>query len=192
MKKRVPDRRDHVPVRDLENDTVVNVSRLLQEATGATRSFRLSLDWFALDTDLMARDIRGTLKLMRLADGLLLSGTISGIALIECVRCLEIYDQPFTAELEQEYRSFMDLAMHVGGAPEADDLIAEIGEIDEANEIDMAEPIRQFAILSLPMRPNCGDGCPGPDIEVEEGPEIDHRLAALATLLENPSDGGDG
>ena len=191
MKKRVPDRRDHVPIRDLENDTVVNVSRLLQEATGATRSFRLSLDWFALDTDLMARDVSGTLKLMRLADGLLLSGTISGIALIECVRCLEIYEQPFTAELEQEYRTMMDLAMQVGEDAEADDLIAEIGEIDEANEIDMAEPIRQFAILSLPMRPNCGDDCPGPDIEVEEGPEIDHRLAALATLLDDASDPGD-
>ena len=191
MKKRVPDRRDHVPIRDLENDTVVNVSRLLQEATGATRSFRLSLDWFALDTDLMARDIHGTLKLMRLADGLLLSGTISGIALIECVRCLEIYEQPFTTELEQEYRLLMDLAMQVGEDAEAEDLISELGEIDEANEIDTAEPIRQFAILSLPMRPNCGDDCPGPDIEVEEGPEIDHRLAALATLLDNASDTGD-
>jgi len=190
VKRRVPDRRDHVPVRDLENDTVVNVSRLLQETTGATRSFRLSLDWFALDVDLMARDITGTLKLMRLADGIMLVGEIRGTALIECVRCLEIYPQPFVAEVEQEYRLMMDLAMAVGGDEGEDDLVAEFGEIDEANEIDMAEPIRQFAILSLPMRPFCGDDCPGPDIEVEDGPEIDHRLAALAELLDDTGDVG--
>jgi uncharacterized protein len=188
VKKRVPDRRDDVPVRDLENDTVVNVARLLQEATGATRRFRLSLDWFALDTDLMARDISGSLKLMRLADGLLLSGSISGIALIECVRCLEIYEQPYSADLEQEYRSFLDLAMSVGPETEDGNLINEMGEIDEANEIDMAEPIRQFSILSLPMRPDCGDDCQGPDIEVEEESDVDHRLAVLASLLDDASD----
>jgi uncharacterized metal-binding protein YceD (DUF177 family) len=76
-------------------------------------------------------------------------------------------------------------------AADVDDLANEIGEIDEANEIDMAEPIRQFAILSLPMRPFCGDDCPGPDIEDEVGPEIDHRLAALAELLDDAGDVGD-
>lgn len=191
MKRRKPDRRDHVPVRDLENDTVVNVAQLLQETTGATRSFRLSLDWFALDTDLMARDVTGTLKLMRLADGVMLSGEIEGVALIECVRCLEIYEQPFAGEIEQEYRDMMDLAMAAVDEEEDDDLANEIGEIDDVNEIDMAEPIRQFAILALPMRPNCGDDCPGPDIEVDEASEIDHRLAPLAELLEDASDAGD-
>ncbi len=191
MKKRIPDRRDHVPVRDLENDTVVNVSRLLQETTGAKRDFRLSLEWFALDVDLMARDITGTLKLMRLADGIMLSGEVRGTALIECVRCLEIYPQPFIAEVEQEYRLMMDLAMAAGGDEGDADSADEVGEIDDANEIDMAEPIRQFAILSLPMRPDCGDDCPGPDIEEEDGPEIDHRLAALAELLDDAGDVGD-
>lgn len=191
MKRRKPDRRDHVPARDLENDTVVNVSRLLQETTGATRTYNLSLDWFALDTDLMARDISGTVKLMRLADGVMLSGKIQGIALIECVRCLEIYEQPFVAEIEQEYRSMMDLAMAAVDDDEDEDLANEIGEIDDANEIDMAEPIRQFAILALPMRPDCGDDCPGPDIEEEAEPDIDHRLAPLAALLDDASEPGD-
>lgn len=191
MKRRKPDRRDHVPVRDLENDTVVNVSRLLQETTGATRSYRISLDWFALDTDLMARDVTGTLTLMRLADGILLRGTISGAAFVECVRCLEIYEQPFEAELEQEYRSTFDVAMAtVDDDEDESDIVGEVGEIDEANEIDMAEPIRQFAILSLPMRPYCGEDCPGPDIELESGPEIDHRMAPLAELLDDSHDVG--
>jgi len=191
VKRRRPDRRDHVPVRDLENDTVVNVAQLLQETTGATRTFRVSLDWFALDTDLMARDVTGTFTLMRLVDGILLSGDVRGIALIECVRCLEIYEQPFVAEVEQEYRSMFDIAMAAVDEDDDEDLANEIGEIDEANEIDMAEPIRQFAILALPMRPDCGDDCPGPDFEQEAGPEIDHRLAPLAELLDDAGDVGD-
>ncbi|CAN5810494.1 hypothetical protein BH23CHL2_BH23CHL2_04970 [soil metagenome] len=191
MKRRIPDRRDHVPVGDLVNDTVVNVSRLLQETTGATRSYRISLDWFALDTDLMARDIAGTLTLMRLAEGIMLSGSIGGIALVECVRCLEIYEQPFETEVEQEYRSIFDVAMLTVSDEEESDFVHEIGEIDEANELDMAEPIRQFAILSLPMCPNCGEDCPGPDIELESASEIDHRLAPLAELLDDASDVGD-
>jgi len=191
VKRRKPDRRDHVPVRDLENDTVVNVSRLLQETTGATRSFRLSLDWFALDTDLMARDITGEMTLMRLVDGILLRGKISGIGLIECVRCLEIYEQPFEVEVEQEYRSIFDVAMSSVSDEEDAEPVSEIGEIDEANELDMAEPIRQFAILSLPMRPDCGEDCPGPDIELESESEIDHRMAPLAELLDDVRDTGD-
>jgi len=184
MRKRKPDRNDHVPVRDIENDTVLNVAQLLQETTGASRSYRLSLDWFALDTDLMARDVTGDLKLMRVTTGLMLSGQIKGTALIECVGCLEIYEQPFETEVEQEYRSIYDVAMGSVDVEEQTDFESEIGEIDDVNEIDLAEPLRQYAILALPMRPDCGPDCPGPGIEAEAGPEYDLRLAALAELLE--------
>ncbi len=188
MRKRRPDRNDHVPVRDIENDTVVNVSQLLQESTGASRQFRLSLDWFALDTDLMARDVTGSIKLMRVTTGIMLLGKIAGTALIECVSCLEIYEQPFETEVEQEYRSIYDVAL--GSIDEDGDasLESEMGEIDEANEMDMTEPIRQFAILALPMRPHCGEDCPGIGVEAESESEIDHRLAALAALLEDQAE----
>jgi uncharacterized metal-binding protein YceD (DUF177 family) len=68
------------------------------------------------------------------------------------------------------------------------DLESEIGEIDEANEMDAAEPIRQFAILALPMRPHCGENCPGIGLEVETESEIDHRMAALAALLDDSAE----
>jgi uncharacterized protein len=188
MRKRKPDRNDHVPVRDIENDTVINVSQLLQETTGASRGYRLSLDWFALDTDLMARDVSGEIKLMRVTTGIMLSGQIKGTALIECVSCLEIYEQPFETEVEQEYRTIYDVAMGSVDEEEETDFESEIGEIDDANELDLAEPIRQYAILSLPMRPNCGPDCPGLGVEEETGPEHDHRMAALAELLDESAE----
>lgn len=180
------------PVVELRNDTVINVARLLQEPVGSSRRIALQLDWFALDTDMMSRDLTGDLRLTRITDGIMLGGTIEGIAMIECVRCLEIYDQPFKTEVEQVYRPLID--MHSGfvvseSYPDEDE--NEVGEIDEGHELDLAEPLRQFAILALPMQPICGPDCPGPEIEQDEEEAGDHRFAALAALLDESNDTGD-
>lgn len=186
------ERRNGAPVVELRNDTVINVARLLQEPVGASRHIKLQVDWFALDTDMMSRDLAGDLRLTRISDGIMLSGTVEGIAMIECVRCLEIYDQPFKAEIEQVYRPLIDI--HSGfvvteSYPEEDD--GEVEEIDESHELDLAEPLRQFAILALPMQPVCGPDCPGPEIEQEEEDLGDQRFAALAELLEDAKGAGD-
>lgn len=53
-------------------------------------------------------------------------------------------------------------------------------------QIDLREPLRQEILVALPMRPDCGPECPGPDV-LEVGAEddgvVDARLAALASLL---------
>lgn len=181
-----------VAVRHLSNDTIVNVAQLLQEQVGATRRFKVELDWFALDTDLMARDVTADVELMRVAHGIMLRAKIAGTAMIECVRCLEMYDQPFVAEAEQLYRPILDLhhGFVVGEDEEdgPDGFDGDVGEIDDINEMDFAEPIRQFAILSLPMQPTCGDDCPGPPVDLSGDDEIDRRFAPLAALLEDAPD----
>lgn len=168
----------------LVNDTIVNVARLLQEQVGATRTYDLSLDWFALDSDIMAQGVRGQVRLTRIANGILASGEVEGIGLLECVRCLEIYEQPFRAAFDQEFRPVIDIRT---GAPLAPpDPVDDIGAIDEAHELDVSEPLRQEALVELPMRPVCGDGCPGPD--VPEDPDADRgdaRLDVLADLLDD-------
>ena len=63
--------------------------------------------------------------------------------------------------------------------------------IDENHELDFSEPLRQEILVSLPMRPACGDDCPGPDVlEAGDDEAVDDRLAALAILLDDdqPSD----
>lgn len=189
-----PNRGTAPPIRQLENDTIVNVSKLLQEGVGAVRYFDLTLDWFALDSDLMSRDITGRLRLMRINEGLLLTGTVEGIAMVECVRCLEIYDQPFRAELEQEYRPMLDLSMRrftvSEESAELDDALDDIAEIDETHELDLAEPLRQFAILALPIKPICGDDCPGLEVEDPDEGVGDHRLSVLGELLDESPETG--
>lgn len=174
----------------LNNDTVINVAQLLKEQVGAFRLYDVELSWFALDSDIMAQNVRGQLRLTRIATGILASGAADGIGLVECVRCLEIYEQPFHAEFDQEFRPMIDV--RTGLPVEAPDPVDDIGEINEAHELDVAEPLRQEALLELPMQPVCGDECPGPD--VPDDPDADRgdpRLSALADLLEEEQSPGE-
>jgi uncharacterized protein len=174
----------------LRNDTIINVAQLLKEQVGAFRLFELELSWFALDSDIMAKDVNGQARLTRIATGVLATGEVSGIALVECVRCLEIYEQPFEATFDQEFRPTIDI--RTGLPVEAPDPLDDIGVINEAHELDIAEPLRQEALLELPMRPVCGDDCPG--LEVPEDPDAergDPRLSALVELLEEDQSPGE-
>ena len=80
----------------------------------------------------------------------------------------------------------MHTGFDLGGEPADDELVS---RIDENHELDLREPLRQEILVALPMRPDCGADCPGPDL-LEVGGEddasddlVDERLAALASLL---------
>jgi uncharacterized protein len=174
--------------RELRNDTAVNVVGLLKGQTGATRSYRLLLDTFEADGEIIARDIAGDVRLTRLRDAVIARVSAAGVAPMTCARCLREYDQPFEVEFDEEYRQTVDVhtGFDLGGEP-ADDVL--VSRIDENHELDLREPLRQEILVALPMRPDCGADCPGPDLlevggEADAGDDIvDERLAALASLL---------
>lgn len=171
----------------LQNDTRINVAQLMKDDLGAARKYTASLNWFSLDDDLMAKDVQADIRLTRIIDGILATGNVRGIALVECVRCLEIYEQPFAASFDQEYRPTIDVRS--GLLVEQPDPDEELGTIDEAHELDLSEPMRQVAILDLPIRPVCGDDCEGiREFAVERDDAIDRRLSALSQLLDDDAD----
>src|SRR5215204_4249365 len=174
--------------REMWNDTAVNVVGLLKGQTGATRSYRLLLDSFEADGETIARDIVGDVRLTRLRDAIIASVSATGVVPLTCARCLREYDQPFEVEFDEEYRQTVDVRTGVDLDDDAanDELFS---RIDENHELDLREPLRQEILVVLPMRPDCGSDCPGPDV-LEVGGEdgasndpIDERLAALANLL---------
>jgi uncharacterized protein len=178
-----------VPMR-LKNDTVVNVAQLLKEHVGAARRYTLDLEWFTLDHDMMAKDVHAELRLTRITKGILADGTVSGTALIECARCLEIYEQPFRAAFDQEYRPTIDVRS--GLLVEQPEPQEEMGTIDDLHELDLAEPMRQVAILDLPIKPICREDCAGlVEVEVEEYLG-DRRLGVLSQLLDDETDDESG
>jgi len=176
---------------ELKNDTIINVAQLMKEDIGAARKVRVALDWFALDQDLMAKDVTADLRMTRITYGILASGQVAGTAMVECVRCLELYEQPFAADFDQEYRPTIDVRSGVAlDQPAADE---ELGVIDAAHELDLAEPMRQVAILDLPIKPVCREDCAG--LEQDDAGEdeaVDRRLGVLSQLLaaddETPDD----
>ena len=179
--------------RELRNETAINVAGLLKAETGATRSYYLVLDTFEADGEMIAREIEGDLRLTRLRDAVMVSLEASGLAPLTCVRCLREYDQPFSVDFDEEYRQTVDVRTGIG----LDDALPDDEQaslIDENHELDLAEPLRQEILVALPMRPDCGADCPGPDmVETgERGDEseeiVDERLAALASLLGDDAD----
>ena len=174
--------------RELRNDTAVNVVGLLKGQTGATRSYHLLLDTFEADGETIARDIDGDVRLTRLRDAIIARVSATGVVPMICARCLREYDQPFEVEFDEEYRQTVDVhtGFDLGGEPADDERVS---RIDENHELDLREPLRQEILVALPMRPDCGADCPGPDL-LEVGGEddasddlVDERLAALASLL---------
>ncbi len=170
---------------DLYNDTAVNVAALLKEPVGATRTYGLTLDRFPLGSDLVSERVTGTVRLTRLATEIMAKIRVSGEVELECQRCLAQYAQPFEAAFSEQFRSTVDVRTgHDVEAPEDDERFT----IDENHELDFGEPLRQEILVSLPMRPVCGDDCPGPprfaDDETDSG---DERFAALKHLLDDDS-----
>jgi uncharacterized protein len=166
---------------DLYNETAVNVATLLQEPVGASRVYRFHLDRLELDSDLVARDVNGEMRLTHLSDEILANVDAAATVELTCLRCLEPYDQPVKTRFQEEFRVAYDVRSGVAVRSSSDD---ERITITDAHELDIAEPLRQELIVSLPMRPDCGAACPGPPAVAEDSEdEVDNRFAALGALL---------
>jgi uncharacterized protein len=169
---------------ELVNDTVINVAALLRELTGATRAYRFRLDRFRLDDDLDAVDVRGTVRLTRLSDAIMVTVKAGASVELECQRCLNQYMQPVEVTFEEQFRVAYDVRS--GAAVESEiEGLDERPEVTENHELDFSEPMRQEIIVELPMRPVCGDDCPGPP-EFGNDDVVDERVGfgVLASLLE--------
>jgi uncharacterized protein len=172
----------------LVNDTVLNVAQLLKEHVGSKRRIDVTLAQLPLDGTIVARDVSASVKLTRIADGILVTGAVTGQATLECVRCLNEFDTEYRAEIEAQFRPTVDIVSGVPVEAEEDD---EAFVIDDNHQLDLTELLRQVSILSLPIRPVCGEDCPGFVSEFRGGDEApseeagDERLSVLEKLLDD-------
>jgi uncharacterized protein len=174
----------------ITNDTVLNVAQLLKENVGSKRTYTFSLDTLSLDETTTAWDVTAQLKLTRISDGILVTGSLAGMTRLECVRCLSEFDTEFRGDVEAEFRPTIDISSGTPVELEEDDYF----EIDDNHHLDLAEMLRQVSILTLPIRPVCGDDCPGFVSEFRGGDEPlsdeagDERLSVLQQLLDESDD----
>lgn len=148
---------------------IINVSQQLEEPIGSLRHCRISETGDA--------PIHGEVSLLRTDQGIFVSGTLETTLKAVCSRCLSSFEQPLTLNIEEEYLSKAEEGAFT---------------IDENQEIDLSEAVRQYALLASPMKPLCRKECAGLcsscGHNLNLGPcgcapsDIDPRFAQLARL----------
>lgn len=86
------------------------------------------------------------LRLEGVAEGVVVSGSVSGAWHAECSRCLETIEGPFDLEVHELY--------------EADPVESETYRLVD-DEIDLVPLVRDAVVLTLPQAPLCSDDCRG-------------------------------
>ena len=163
----------------------LNVGFITHQTVGYSRDFPVELPSIQLtpEPDLVARDLRGRVRVTRTAQGLLLQVKMNAKTSTECSRCLD----PFEYELEIESTDLYAFSADASGETSLvlpDDSIIDLGPI-----------VRDEMLLAIPISPVCRADCKGlcPICGLNqnenscnhEDDDIDPRLDALKSFLES-------
>jgi uncharacterized protein len=101
-------------------------------------------------------EVRGVFDIDRAGNQVALMGTVSTLARLECVRCLQSFDRPVEAELTV-------LADRSGsGRRLEEDLERDhYMKFHDGRQLDVREEARDALLLELPITPHCRETCLG-------------------------------
>ena len=137
----------------------INVAQLLKESVGSRRSYSLDEAFEALLETGTTR-IQGEIIITRIDKGVWVSGQIETNASSLCGRCLTLAEHSVSFRLDDEYLPTVEID---SGAPIR--VTEEVKEgaftLDSHHTIDLTEAVRQYVIISLPMKPLCRQNCAG-------------------------------
>ena len=127
----------------------INIGFIAHEEIGRSHDFPFEFDKIVLGDDLELRNLDGTVTIGRTPQGLVLQADFSAETTVMCVRCLQDFDQ----ELDW---SFTELYAFDKRSETDSELI-----LPEDGHIDLAEMIREYALLEVPISPICKPDCQG-------------------------------
>lgn len=161
----------------------INVASLLKESIGSNRSYQIDEN---IDTDNITL-VKGAVILTRIKNGIMVNGTIRAEVTGICSRCLKPIDYELNYDFLEEFLSSMDISKVSYLPYELDSPF-----IDDSQVLDLSEVIRQYTVLSMPIkplcRPNCAGICPSCGHDLNSGhcrclsKTPDRRWAKLAEL----------
>ena len=133
-----------------------NVAQLLQSAVGSEREY--AIDEAEDRYEELAGNVIGAVRLMRTDRGILVRAELDTRVRAECSRCLSPFTEPVSFAIDEVFYPSIDI-VHGGklDPPEKDGAF----RIDRRHNLDLGEPARQYALLSLPMKPLCKQECSG-------------------------------
>lgn len=133
----------------------INVAQQLKEPIGSEREYELSGQ---VDIDGKESPVSGHAKLIRTDRGIIVKASLTGEMKIACSRCLAEFSWPLKLDFQEEYLQTIDMVS--GGKislPEDQGNFV----IDARHTIDLSEAVRQYALLSVPIKPLCREKCAG-------------------------------
>lgn len=135
----------------------INVSQILKEAVGSARDYELS-GIVDITGDGSGSTVNSKVKLMRTNRGILVKATLATKVKISCSRCLSLFSYPLELSIEEEYFPILDVSS--GASLELPD---EPGcfTINEQHILDLTEAVRQYGLMTIPMKPLCREDCVG-------------------------------
>ena len=135
----------------------INVAQLLKEPTGSTREVQVD-EVICFEREADCHHIQGSVKLIRIAKGILARGRFESESQLTCGRCLSTFSYPFEFEVDDEFYPEVDL---ITGEPVGQPDDSTTFKIDEHHILDLRELFRQCTLLSIPMKPLCHPECRG-------------------------------
>lgn len=166
----------------------INVSQLLKAPIGTIREYDMD-STAAIADDGKECPVQGKVKFIRTQRGILVRATLNTEVDLACSRCLSRFRCPLSLDFEEEYVPLVDV---VTGAPLTPPEEGSTFTIDEHHVLDLTETVRQYSLLTTPMKPLCREECAGlcPTCghNLNQGtcgcpsPEIDPRWTRLAEI----------
>ncbi|MFP3899063.1 MAG: YceD family protein [Dehalococcoidia bacterium] len=133
---------------------VVNVAQLLKEPIGSSRTRDIS----GVMEEEVEGFVQGKANIIRTNRGVLVQCKLTVKAELVCSRCLDRFLCPVSFAAEEEFLSILDPSGNMILSPAEQ---SEEFTIDSKNIVDLSELIRQYTLLSLPMKPLCRPNCSG-------------------------------
>ena len=166
---------------DIHSPLRLNVGFLLHRDVGFNRNFDFEGLSVKVSDDLEVRNLRGSMRFTRTAQGLYAQGNLKAETSLECVRCLKPFDQTLEIRLDDLFVYPPDRA--------SDPLLA----VPETGILDLSPLTREYLLLDFPLQPVCSTGCRGLCPECGNNlneqscqhtrAEVDPRLEVLKDLL---------
>ncbi|NLG74275.1 MAG: DUF177 domain-containing protein [Chloroflexi bacterium] len=160
----------------------LNVGFIVHETAGYSRDFPFDVPEVWFPPDLYLKDLKGTVRVTRTAQGLLVQVNMGAAIKAQCSRCLIEFDLPLEIDFTELYAFTPDSVTDSG-------LI-----LPENKKIDLSPLIRDEMLLDVPINPVCKPDCKGlcPECgeNLNENPHrhddepVDPRLSVLKSLLD--------
>ena len=135
-----------------------NVSQLLKESIGSTRSYTLDEAQSSHSEEDTSRVV-GRVDMLRTDFAVFVDCSVNTSVICICSRCLESYQQELYFSFKEEFLPMIDI--NTGVVVRQDDDRDSIFTIDQNHILDLTEAIRQYTVMNLPMKPLCDTNCRG-------------------------------